>query len=78
MYFRISLLNVLTRVLLILGKSTSWRQSGASDGDPALGAPVDLSASCAPAGEAHDAVDRARVEGAAPETGAEDLKAEDR
>ena len=73
-----TLLNALTRALSILGKSPSRRQSGSSDCDPALGAPGDLSASCAPAGEAHNAVDRARVEGAAPETGAEDLKAEDR
>ena len=65
-------------MVLILGKSTSWRQSGASDGDSALGAPGDLSAPCSPADEAHNAVDRARMEGAAPETGAQDLKVEDR
>ena len=71
--------NTLTRVPFVLGEPASRRQSGSSDGDPAVGTRSDIPATAprAPASETRDADDCSRVEGAAPEARAQDLKVED-
>ena len=61
----------------VLGEPASRRQSGSSDGDPAVGTRSDIPAPRALAGETRDANDCSRVEGAAPEARAQDLKVED-
>ena len=66
--------------LLIEGEPPSGRESGASNGDPAPGAPAAprLPAPGATPAEAPDAADRPRLEGTASAARAQDLKTENR